>query len=468
MSENYQELCIKYGEPIRQISKFFFQANQQFFAELLVLENPLRFVGKQWFVYSGKHWQPCAKVYITKIIAKLLCRFADEFGFPEFKSQINNSLLSGIEKIAQTFVYISMFPVMDWRLIPCQNVVLRWNGEIFTCEKFAPELNIRSLLTVNYDPEADYEEFKQLFYEILSPEDVRLLQLYLGIALLTINLTENFLLLQGVGGSSKSLLLRLLAEILGDNRVFDLNIKALGRDFELSGLDAQTLLVASEATGDALCSGGAQFIKKMVGGDKFQARVKYENEKRQLCGNYSLVIVSNEDTLFHYEGSGEEWRRRILPVFFLKPHKKVIKGLVGILLTENGSGILNWLLEGAAEVLRNKWQIELTPAQEIRRDRLIARSEPVRLFVEHSIELSAGDDFTSEEAYQRYCTVARDSSLPILTREAFFKQFSAKMAEVFPEAISSSSNNLRRYNGGQNKKTCRGYRGYKLKELARI
>ena len=136
------------------------------------------------------------------------------------------------------------------------------------------------------------------------------------------------------------------------------------------------------------------------------------------------------------------------------------------MLEQHGSGILNWLLEGAAEVLRNGWKIKLTPDQEYRRDRLIARSEPLCLFVEKFIQPSVGDDFTSEEAFDLYSMICQRENLPILSREAFSKQFFEKMSEVFPGVVGN--NNIRRNSAGREKKTCRGYRGYQLKEVARV
>mgnify|MGYP002349552023 CR=1 FL=1 len=464
MDHGNSELASRYGNPVEPKGNGSFQINQRYFAGSLLAENHLRFVVNRWYIFDGKCWHPVARAVIIKKTSDLFTQWIQSTGYLSLQSQITVSLLTSIEKIAQSFAFFAEFPSMDWRLVPCQNTVLRWDdvSAEFVPEEFSPEQNVRFLLAVDYAPNTDYEEFKRnVLEEVLGVDDSQLLQRYLGAALLPVNLTENFLLLQGIGGSSKSLLVRLLVEILGDGRVFDLNIKALGHDYELSGLDGQTLLVASESAGDALCSSGASFIKKMVGGDKIQTRLKYINEKRQLCGNYSLIIVSNEQTAFHYEGSGEEWRRRLLPIFFTKRHGKVIKGLVHQLLEQHGAGILNWLLVGAAEVLRLQWQIPLTPDQEIRRDRLIARSEPVRLFIENCIGLSAGDDFSSEEAYTRYCELGKDGTLPILAREAFFRQFAVKMLEVFPGA--TGSNNIRR-----DKRTSRGYRGYKLKERTRI
>lgn len=471
MNQNYLQpsLGLEHEVPVLPHVKHSCRINQLFFAEKLVREEKLRFVNREWYAYNGKIWHPIPAVIVSKRISDDLRNIAKENNHPEMLGQITVALLASIEKMARAMAYAAGFPAIDSTLVPCRNKVLEWHGDQqrFVPVAFTPEQNLRSVLTVEYDPDASYDEFKRIVLdEVLEPADAKLLQRYLGAALLPINLTENFLLLQGVGASSKSLLARLLEEILGDGRVFDLDIKALSQSYELSGLDEQTLLVASESAGDALCSSGASFIKKMVGGDKIQTRLKYRNEKRQLCGNYSLIIVTNEQTAFRYEGSGREWKRRLLPIFFPKPHQKDIKGLVHILLEQHGPGILNWLLEGAADVLKSNWKIPLTPEQELRRDRLIARSEPVRMFVEACVELSAGDDFTSEEAYRRYCEAGRGGLLPILSMEAFCKQLSVKMAEIYPGA--TGSNNLRRPNGPQDKRTCRGYRGYKLKENTRI
>lgn len=460
----YGELQQAYGEPTEETANGHVRINPSFFAGLLLKEEHLRFVKNRWFRFDGRCWAPESSVKISRQIMEQLRRFAVEFDCQKLLLLTNKKLAQDIDNVAQTIAVTDSFPPMDWRLIPCQNGVLQWDEteERFIFKGFSPEQNVRSLLTVVYDPDADYREFKRVVLdEVLSSMDGLLLQRYLGTALLPINLTENFLLLQGVGGSSKSLLVRILVEILSDQRVFDLEVKSLGQNFELAGLDTQTLLVASESAGDALCSSGASFIKKMVGGDKFQGRRKFVNEKHQLCGNYSLIIVSNEQTAFHYDGNGEEWRRRLLPIFFSKQHKATIKGLALQLVKQHGSGILNWLLEGATDVLRHHWQIPLTPEQETRRDHLIARSEPVRVFIQNCIELSVGDDFTSEEGYRRYCETARDSGLPILSREVFFKQLAVKMTEVFSGVVSS--NNLRRCEAGRESRTCRGYREYKLK-----
>ena len=457
----YERLARQYGEPFG--GRGF---NQPFFAALLLETRQLRFSGKQHLAFDGKAWSPVSGTTITQWTFETLREFFSVMDRSELLGRITETLLVSIGKMAQTIGNRPSFPAMDWHLVPCQNTVLRWDDTAreFIPEGFFPDQNIRSLLTVDYDPEADYGEFKQtVLDEVLSQDDQLLVQRYLGTALMPVNLTQNFLLLQGVGGSSKSLLVRLLVEILGDQRVFDLDIKEAGRDYALSGLSTQTLITASESAGDALCSSGAPHIKKMVGGDKIQTRMKYLNEKRQLCGTYSLIIVTNEYAAFQYTGRGQEWQRRLLPEFFDKQHVKTEKGLLERLMKDHASGILNWLLAGAADVLRNNWTIPLSAVQEIRRDRLISRSEPVRAFVERCVKRSVGDDFTSDEAHRCYAEIANKEMWPLLSREAFFKKLAFSMAERFPGAVGN--NNLCRSDRGRSSRTCRGYRGYKLGRL---
>ncbi len=460
----YDQLSLQYGKPLSKNAYRIPPVNQLFFATLLLETHQLRFDENRWFAFNGKYWKVTPASKIARWVLKLLQDYARATERLKLMGKISKSLLVGIEGLAQVVGSELNFPLMDCSLVPCRNVVLRWDEVAmkFIPEEFSPDQYVRSLLSVDYNPEADYQEFKRVVLdEVLSTEDQLMVQRYLGIALMPINLTQNFLLLQGVAGSSKSLLVRLLVEILGDERVFDLDIKDAGQDYALSGLSSQTLLVASESAGDALCTSGAPFVKKAVGGDKIQARLKFINEKRQLCGHYSLIVVSNEHARFHYTGDGKEWTRRLLPVLFDKQHEKTEKNLVNRLLEQHGSGILNWLLEGAADVLRNEWNIPLTTTQELRCERLICRSEPVRAFVARCVELSAGDDFSSDEAFQCYCEIGAKGMLPMLTREAFFKQLAVKMAERF--FGTTSSNNLQRSEGGRLARTCRGYQGFKLR-----
>ncbi len=125
------------------------------------------------------------------------------------------------------------------------------------------------------------------------------------------------MMFQGEGGCGKSFLVRLLTGILTRGRTFDVEFKSLKGDFAFSALTTQTLLTASEAVSEAFCkSTGIEFVKKAVGGDFFESQRKYENEKYGHYGFYSMIIVSNNELVFRYDGRGDEFKDRLIPILF--------------------------------------------------------------------------------------------------------------------------------------------------------
>ena len=55
-------------------------------------------------------------------------------------------------------------------------------------------------------------------------------------------------------------------------------------------------------------------------------------------------------------------------------------------MDEEGSGILNWALEGAQELIRNNGQIPRSEEQTKRIEELLLESDSVRAFVESQVE----------------------------------------------------------------------------------
>ena len=141
------------------------------------------------------------------------------------------------------------------------------------------------------------------------------------------------------------------------------------------------------------------------------------------------------------------------PDFFDRhiPDERRELGLVDRLIQEEGPGIFNWFLEGAKRVRRNNWRITLSAVQRARIDRLLALSNPMKVFVQNHIASSAGHYFTSADAWSHYVAVRQEAGLPVLESAAFYKQLAKAMGEVHQVA---SVNSLP---GKQ-----RGYRGFKL------
>lgn len=449
--------------------------------------NPCYFVGAMtntsrlvyfyrvgWFEWTADNWKQVRKTVVKSRIRDLLREKVLEFS-RSIKESISSNKeahvtpafeLVNSKNINEIFRLLEIeceqgdsLPTLAPDVIPVLNGILRWNEEKKDID-FAPYTQddlIFSRLNAEYVPEADQTFFLTKLAEIMpDAEDRRVIQEYMGAALFSENRTRKFAMFQGEGGCGKSFLVRLMTGILSKGRTFDIEFKSLKCDFAFSSLTTQTLLTASEAVSEAFCkSSGIEFVKKAVGGDFFETARKYENEKYGHNGFYSMIIVSNNDLRMKYDGRGDEFKDRLIPIIFNTHIENPDMTLVDTLLREHASAILNWLLEGARRVRANNWIIQLSADQIDRRDRIVEATRGIDLFVKTHIVESKGKNLRTSAAYELYNKLYKSARYEYLPEDAFRKRLSHAMAREYG---ATGSNSIPLPNG----KTARGYRGFKL------
>ena len=432
--------------------------NPRFFAALYLRLHETRFYADLGFLsWEKRHWAVVEEHLMQNALEDLIFEVARDYDV-EATLDFSESVLFEIIKIIKRKTNLGKnISAPDPDIIPLKNVLLRWNPELlsFEIQQYSPELMILNCMDVEYQPEATAPKFEAVVKEIIpDPEDRRVIQEYLGAALFFVNRTRRFLLCYGEGGCGKSVLILFLVGILGKKRVFDLNVENIKSGYELSALTSQTLLTASEAVSRALCTDGAEWVKKSVGGDFFQTKQKFRNEKTDHYGTFSLTIVSNNQLRFQFESSGYEWKDRLIPIYFDQhiSDERKDRNLVERLLSEEKSGIFNWFLAGARRVRMNNWNITLSSAQKSRIEYLLARSKPMEVFVKNYIVEAAGEYFSSADAFNLYARVHHQAGFPPIEEQAFYKQLAKAMQEIHSSVPSNSS---KLTNG-------RGYVGFKL------
>jgi phage/plasmid-associated DNA primase len=124
----------------------------------------------------------------------------------------------------------------------------------------------------------------------------------------------------------------------------------------------------------------------------------------------NIIITSNARLHVRLDSDIGAWRRRLLIIEFEQAAPvKPIAHLDDILITEEGAGILNWMIEGAIKLLHDLDQhgrIQLSKEQLQRVEGLLAESDSIRSFVLSCVEASHGSDVTTAElveAYTAYC-----------------------------------------------------------------
>ena len=456
---NYCNILSRWGSPpFRRAGKHGVGICHSFFAELYRKKHPLKYFDSNGFVVCiDNNWGTLDDRVLRNELEELIADVALDYDL-QGEVQTTEADLGEIVKILKRRTWAGVLPKPDPDAIPAANVLLRWSEEKldFEISQYSPDIFVTGRLPVEYDPDAKAPKFEAVLKEIMPDSDDRLgAQEYLGAAMFYANLTRKFLLCLGEGGCGKTVLSLCLIHILGDSRTLELNIANIKNPYEFASLTGEkTLLTAPEAISRALCSDGAEWVKKCVGGDFFQTQQKFKNERVNHQGHFSLIVMSNHQLRFQYDGRGDEWRDRVIPLFFDYhiPEDRRDLQLIPNLFKDEAAGIFNWLLEGARLVRRSNWRITLSPVQRDRLERLLALSTPMSVFVQNHVVPSMGESFTSADAWKTYVAVRGGAGLPMLEEAAFYKQLAKAMGEIHRVAVINS------LPGKQ-----RGYRGFSLK-----
>jgi P4 family phage/plasmid primase-like protien len=449
-----------YGEP------FFFnkwgevtQINETYWAGLFAAENTLLFEPDENDFYrynpeNGLYQTESTDAIRTKLSSRVLdaSRQANTFELQRKRTAntLNNVIahLRGIVERRGAFAEQNHF-------IHVANGVIVFNRNEADLYPFSCEFCSRNRSPIIFDERATCPRFlEELILPAVHPEDVELIQKYAGMCLLGNNLAQRFLILDGEEGRGKTQLANVVASLVGLENVTQLRTKLLAERFELFRYRKKTLLVGVDVDGDFLNTKGAAVLKGLVGGDWFDAEQKGGTGCFQIQGKFNVIITSNARLRVRLQGDVGAWKRRITIVRYeAPPPKKKIPDFAGLLVRNEGSGILNWALIGAQKLLHEMpaegGDFVLTTRQAGIVDSLLAESESLRHFLrDRVIKDSSKDVAVAEivEAYAAYCPERKWQPMPLTEVQ---HQLEALMLELFGVA---KSNDIRR-----NDKQLRGF-----------
>jgi putative DNA primase/helicase len=321
----------------------------------------------------------------------------------------------------------------------------------------------RNQCPVRFDPDGSCPQW-QAFLDHALPDidDQRMLQHWGGLALMQRNLFSVFLLLTGTGGGGKSTVAGVIRGLVGEENCAELRTQHLGSRFEASTFHDKTLLLGSDVAPDFLSCDEAGFIKSLTGGDRITVEFKGRNDRKQMTGEWNVLVTANTRLRVNVQGDLGAWARRLLLIDFNQPKPAtVIHNYHIVMLREEGSGILNWFLEGARLLMTADAGgcFPMTQRQRQRIGNLLSESDSVRFFIVNHVRRSSLsiDNVTSEElftGYRQMCAAKDWASEP---QRRFQMRAADLMLEVHQAMPSKHLNRANRDDSG-----CRGYRNVRL------
>jgi len=215
-----------------------------------------------------------------------------------------------------------------------------------------PEHLLTRQSLIEYDPTADCPKWEQFILDIMGGK--KHMRAYLsrccGYTLTADTSGQCFFMPWGTGGTGKSTMLRVMQGTLGtyckqaDPEMFMVKRGDSGQPFEMAGMEGVRLLMAVETEeGKKLA---LSKLKRMTGQDPITACYKFQHQY-SFIPHWKVWLATNDAPTTRSDDDAFWDRAKPIPfeVKFRNTEKE-IKNYADILLAEEGSGILNWMLTG--------------------------------------------------------------------------------------------------------------------------
>ncbi|MFI6645705.1 phage/plasmid primase, P4 family [Streptomyces sp. NPDC050504] len=225
----------------------------------------------------------------------------------------------------------------------------------------------------------------------------------------------------GSGKNGKSVLLDVLIKLLGDYADAAPPGFLMARPFEghptdLAELQGRRVIVCSEIKpGDKFDE--ARF-KHLTGGDRVKARRMRQDffsfeptHKFWLLGNHRPEVGT---------GGFAFWRRmRLIPFERVVPDDRKIDNLADLLVTEEGPGILNWLIDGARRYLSGEKDLSGPDKVRIATTAYAETEDHTGRFFDEACALHPDHRAEQASLYAAYRTWCQHEGAPAITSRAF-------------------------------------------------
>jgi P4 family phage/plasmid primase-like protien len=413
-SSTYEGVDDQYGSPIvftrdRRPKAF----NQNWFSQVMLLEGRYRWdkVRKVFFKYNDANgvWESADIAEIKTKAGELGLDLLRQEGWIIAAAQLSSESFrrSVVEDLKGRTA--TEFPTSMPDQLHVQNGMLSVENGNVILRNFNPSALSLHALPISYDPDARCPLFLDKLLGGLSSSEKLLIQKMTGCFLFGQNPAQKIFFVTGEAGSGKSCLLECLQYLVGHRGSTELRIEQLGERFETHRYIGKRFLYCDDARINLLQGKNSEVLKKLTGGTLIDVERKNSTEELYVRGDFPILFTSNTSLALKLNGDVDAWRRRILIVSFKAGSQQKIPNFAQKLFDQEGSGILNWALDGWALLqkdLLNSGQFEITPVQQKMIDDLLMESESLSVFVKNSIIEDTSNFLTSEELvgqYESYC-----------------------------------------------------------------
>lgn len=298
----------------------------------------------------------------------------------------------------------------------------------------SPKTFVTRYFDYEYNSDAKCPLWRNFLDDVLPDKTLQdVLQEFLGAIFINRQRSkvEVMMWLYGDGANGKSVIFNVLEAVLGAKNISNRDIRDLCHAtrgvLALSDIEGKLLNYCSDVHGQYTFS---DIAKRIISGEPMHAERKYENPR--VITNIPLMMA-NCNILPKLGDKTNAWSRRVMIIPFNKiiPPEKQDKELA-YKLSQEKSGILNWILEGRRRYIKQNYQFTPAPQCEILMHKYRSEGFDVLNFMQDenfsSIRYHVGDEGKTVligdlyKIYKSWLEVQRAPEYAYLTRPQFRKR----------------------------------------------
>ena len=282
-------------------------------------------------------------------------------------------------------------------------------------------------LNVRYDDSADCPLFKKYLEESMEGDmqQVALLQEMLGYFLVPINAAQKCFVIVGSAAAGKSLLLRVLNDILlGKQNVSNVSWQSLNERFKTAELFGKLANIFADLPTKNIDDNG--IFKALVGEDYLT--VEKKNKNPFSFQSTARLLFSCNSIPKNYGDRSEGFYRRLIIIRFRHtvPAQKRDPELIEKFRTE-ADGIFRFALEGLRRLIKNHYVFSETQVNADELQQYREESDSVLSFVKDNCEIATGSNeyVGSTELFNAYKKYCEECGLKPYSQKSFIQQLTS-------------------------------------------
>ncbi len=371
--------------------------------------------GSFFYMYSQGYWQTVHHDILSKVVADLL----EDRAKPAY---IRDTL-----RMLEIQTHVSPEQIkknQSGNLINVLNCVLDMDSMAELSH--SPDFLFTTQIPHEFDRKAECPLWLQSLSQWCSddPGKALCLQDFFGYCLLPKIFIHNSLFFIGAGCNGKSVILNMLARLVGYTSVCCLELHQLSDKFLLGVLRDKLVNIASDI--DTKTRAETGILKQVISGDIVQADIKFKAPV--LFRPFAKHIFSmNETPIITDRTFGLQ--RRLLILRFRQTFAGNENNHLEDELALELPGIFNWALVGLARVLDTN-KITETEIMKLDKNDFLQHLNPVTTFVEEACILDSTEMEYRTDIYNAYSTWCNESGVKRLSKSKFYEQLASDYQQL--------------------------------------